>query len=134
LRRILGAGNQEAYQLLQNANGIAYGLAYRAMFAIPLVAPGEKPSWMLRVAAVSGFAMTLLYVILSVFPILDVPNALSFAVEISGLVIGLNLAEALFYLERGDPVKARAGTNGPSRETQCFHAQRGDQHLKKERP
>jgi amino acid transporter len=93
----LGAGNQEAYQLLQNANGIAYGLAYLVMFAIPLVAPGEKPSWLLRVAAVSGFAMTLLYVVLSVFPIIDVPNRLEFAIKISGLVIGLNLAGALFY-------------------------------------
>ncbi len=93
----MGTGNQEAYQLLQNASGIAYGLAYLAMFAIPLVAPGEKPSWILRVAAVSGFAMTLLYVILSVFPIIDVPNRMSFTIKISAVVIGLNLAGALFY-------------------------------------
>ena len=93
----LGAGNQEAYQLLQNASGIAYGLAYLVMFAIPLVAPGEKPSWMLRIAAASGFVMTLLYVILSVFPIIDVPNHFLFAAKISGVVIGLNLAGALFY-------------------------------------
>ena len=93
----LGAGNQEAYQLLQNASGIAYGLAYLVMFAIPLVAPGEKASWILRLAAVSGFLMTLLYVILSVFPIIDVPNRFSFAIKISGLVIGLNLAAALFF-------------------------------------
>ena len=92
-----GAENQEAYQLLQNASGIAYGLAYLVMFAIPLIAPGEKPSRILRVAAMSGFAMTLLNVILSVFPIIDVPNRLSFAIKISGLVIGLNLAGALFY-------------------------------------
>ena len=93
----LGAGNQEAYQLLQNASGIAYGLAYLVMFAIPLVAPGEKPSWILRVAAVSGFLMTLLNMVLSVFPIIDVPNPLSFAIKISGVVIGLNLAGALFF-------------------------------------
>ena len=93
----LGAGNQEAYQLLLNASGIAYGLAYLVMFAIPLIAPGEKPSWILRVAALSGFAMTLLNVILSVFPIIDVPNRLSFAIKISGVVIGLNLAGALFF-------------------------------------
>ena len=93
----LGAGNQEAYQLLLNASGIAYGLAYLVMFAIPLIAPGEKPSWILRVAALSGFAMSLLNVILSVFPIIDVPNRLSFAIKISGVVIGLNLAGALFF-------------------------------------
>jgi amino acid transporter len=93
----LDTGNQEAYQLLQNASGIAYGLAYLAMFAIPLIARGEKPSWMLRAMAVSGFAMTLLYVVLSVFPIIDVPNRALFAIKISGAVIGLNLAGALFY-------------------------------------
>jgi amino acid transporter len=93
----LGAGNQEAYQLLQNAAGIAYGIAYLVMFAIPLLAPGEKPWWGLRVMAASGLAMTLLYVVLSVFPIIDVPNRLLFAIKISGVVIGLNVAGALFY-------------------------------------
>jgi len=77
----LGAGNQEAYQMLLNASGIAYGLSYLAMFAIPLIAPGEKPSWMLRVAAASGFAMTLLFMVLSVFPIIDVPNPALFAAK-----------------------------------------------------
>jgi amino acid transporter len=93
----LGAGNQEGYQLLQNANGIAYGLAYLVMFAIPLAARGEKPSRVLRAAAASGFAMTMLYVILSVFPIIDVPNRLLFAMKIGGVMIGLNLAAALYY-------------------------------------
>ena len=93
----VGAGNQEAYQMLQNASGIAYGLAYLVMFAIPLVASREKSSWILRVAAASGFLMTLLNVVLSIFPIIDVPNRFSFAIKISSVVIGLNLAGALFY-------------------------------------
>jgi len=105
----LGAGNQEAFQLLQNANGIAYGLAYLVMFAIPLVAPGEKPSWGLRVASASGFAMTLLYVVLSVFPIIDVPNRALFAAKIGGVVIGLNLAGALFYWRAGTRRKRALG-------------------------
>jgi amino acid transporter len=102
----MGAGNQEAYQLLQNANGIAYGLAYLVMFAIPLVAYGEKPSWMLRTAAVSGFAMTLLNVVLSVFPIIDVPNPFLFAAKIAGVVIGFNVAGALFFW-RADTLRKR---------------------------
>jgi amino acid transporter len=93
----LGAGSQEAYQLLQNGASIAYGIAYLAMFAIPLIAPGEKPSWMLQVAAASGFAMTLLFTVLALFPIIDVPNRLLFTVKIGGVVIGLNLAGALLY-------------------------------------
>lgn len=103
----LGAGNQEAYQLLLNASGITYGVAYLAMFAIPLVAPGEKPSRLLRVAAASGFGMTLLNVVLSVFPIIDVPNRLSFTLKISGVAIGLNAAGALFYW-RADARRKRA--------------------------
>jgi glutamate:GABA antiporter len=89
----LGAGNQESYQLLQNANGIAYGLAYLVMFAIPLVARGEKPSLALRGAAASGFAMTLLNVVLSVVPIIDVPNRFLFMMKAGGVMLGLNLRE-----------------------------------------
>jgi glutamate:GABA antiporter len=103
----LGAGNQEAFQILQNAMGIAYGMAYLAMFAIPLIAPGEKPPLILRVAAASGFGMTLLNMVLSVFPIIDVPNRLLFAIKISAVVIGLNLAGALLYW-RGDIRRKRA--------------------------
>jgi amino acid transporter len=91
------AANQEAYQILQSANGIAYGLGYLAMFAIPLLAPGEKPTLLLRVAALSGFAMTLLNVVLAVFPIIDVPNPFAFAAKIGGTVLGLNVAGAMFY-------------------------------------
>ena len=93
----MGAGNQEAYQIMQSGSGIAYGLAYLVMFAIPLAARGEKSSWMLRLAAVSGFAMTLLNVVLSIFPIIDVRNAASFAIKTGALVIVLNLAGALYY-------------------------------------
>jgi glutamate:GABA antiporter len=64
----LGAGNQEAYQLLQSAGGVTFALAYLVMFAIPLLAPGEKSSWTLRLASTSGFTMTLLYVVLRFFP------------------------------------------------------------------
>jgi len=103
----LGTGSQEAYQLLQNGSSIAYGIAYLGMFAIPLIAPGEKPSWVLRVAAASGFAMTLLYMVLSLFPIIDVPNRLLFGIKIGAVVIGLNLAGALLYW-RGDIRRRRA--------------------------
>lgn len=103
----IGAGNQEAFQLLLNASGIAYGLAYLVMFAIPLVARGEKPSWMLRAAAVSGFGMTLLFIGLSLFPIIDVPNRWLFTLKIGGSVMGLNLAAAVFYW-RADTRRKRA--------------------------
>ena len=51
------------------------------MFAIPI--PGYAAASMpLRLAALSGFAMTLPCVVLSVFPIIDVPNRLLFTLKI----------------------------------------------------
>jgi len=101
---IAGVGEQEAFQLLENAAGIFYGLTYLVMFAIPLIGlrdAASPPSLFLRLAAASGFLVTLLYVILSIFPIIDVESWTSFAVKISSVVVGLNLAgAALFYNAR----------------------------------
>jgi len=101
---IVGVGEQEAFQLLDNASGIFYGLTYLVMFAIPLFGlrnASSRPSAALRVAAFSGFAVTLLYVVLSIFPIIDVKSWLSFATKISSVVIGLNLVGvALFFTAR----------------------------------
>jgi len=98
---IAGVGEQEAFQLLENAAGIFYGLTYLVMFAIPLVgmrgAERKPPLW-LRVAAGSGFLVTLLYVVLSIFPIIDVTSWLSFAMKISGVVIGLNVVGVGLFL------------------------------------
>jgi glutamate:GABA antiporter len=101
---IAGVGEQEAFQLLDNAAGIFYALTYLVLFAIPLVAfraKSERLPWWLRVASASGFAVSLLYVVLSIFPIIDVTSWLSFAVKISGVVVGLNAVGAgLFFAER----------------------------------
>jgi amino acid transporter len=93
----LGSGNQEAFQLLDNSGGILYAFAYLVMFAIPLIARGEKPSAGVRIAAFSGFAMTLLYVVLAVFPIIQVPNPWMFAAKIIAVVLGLQCAGAAYY-------------------------------------
>jgi hypothetical protein len=57
---VAGAGQQEAFQLLQSAGLIVYALAYLVMFALPLAGRQRKvlrpPSW-LQAASVSGFAM-----------------------------------------------------------------------------
>ena len=93
----LGAGSQEAYQLLNNGAGICYALTYLVMFSIPLLAPGEKASLLVRLAALSGFMMTLLYVVLSVFPIIDVPNRGLFVLKIAVVVVGSNLIGAALF-------------------------------------
>jgi glutamate:GABA antiporter len=101
---IAGVGEQEAFQLLDNAAGIFYALTYLIMFAIPLIGMRRaepRPSFWLRVAALSGFAVTLLYVVLSIFPIIDVASWLAFALKISSVVVALNLiGGALFFAAR----------------------------------
>ena len=46
---------------------------------------------LLRVASLSGLLMTLLYVVLSVFPIIKVENALGFALKIVAVIVVMNL-------------------------------------------
>jgi amino acid transporter len=93
----LGVGIQEAFQLLDNAGGIFYGVVYAALFAIPLLgarALGSRPPLWLRGAAVAGLATSLLYVVLAVFPIIAIPDRLLFAAKILGVLVGANLLGA----------------------------------------
>jgi hypothetical protein len=96
LAGIAGTGRQEAFQLLQNASAIFYGLTYLVMFAIPIRGQAA-PSLSLRLAAASGFAMTLLCVVLSIFPIINVPNRQTFTLKVSFAVIASNGLAALIY-------------------------------------
>ncbi len=92
-----GAGNQEAYQFLLSAALVCYACAYLLMFAIPLLARGEKPSWTVRVAALSGLAMTLLFVVLSVFPIVEEQHPGWFTIRMVAVIGTLQAAGLLFY-------------------------------------
>src|SRR6266513_2973551 len=81
----IGAGIQEAFQLVDNAANVFYGIVYFMMFAIPLFGAGAirsgAPVW-LRVAAFFGAAVSLSAIFFTVYPIIDVPSPLSFAVKI----------------------------------------------------
>ncbi|HTI38514.1 MAG TPA: APC family permease [Vicinamibacterales bacterium] len=89
---IIGVGKQEAFQLLWNAAGIFYALTYLVMFAIPVVgARAVRGGPWLRVAATSGFLMTLLFVVLSILPIVDVVSQAAFAVKISTVIVITNI-------------------------------------------
>jgi glutamate:GABA antiporter len=101
---VVGVGKQEGFQLLWNASAIFYALTYLAMFALPIVGLRRQaeraPVW-LRIAALSGFAMTLLYVVLSILPIVSVTSRLVFAVKISAVVVIANMIGALLFLRNG---------------------------------
>jgi amino acid transporter len=81
----IGAGIQEAFQLVDNAANVFYGIVYFIMFAIPIFGAGAlrsgAPIW-LRIAAICGAAVSLSAIFFTVYPIIDVPSPLSFAVKI----------------------------------------------------
>jgi len=97
---LIGVGEQEAYELLLTWGFTFYGIAYLALFAIPILAPknrGLRPGIWLRCAAASGLLMTLLYVVLSVFPIIDVENSWRYSVKIAAVVLGANMFGWMIY-------------------------------------
>jgi glutamate:GABA antiporter len=97
----LGVGAQEAFQLIDNAAGIFYGVAYLALFAIPICGlrtlPVRAPLW-LRVAASIGLLVTLLYIVLTIVPIVQVESRMEFAAKIIIVTLGANLLGALIFI------------------------------------
>ena len=107
---LIGVGHAEAFQLLFNGSGIFYALTYVVMFAIPLfglrtVAP-RPPVW-LRLASLSGLLMTVLYIVLSVFPIIKVESVSTFALKITMLVVAMNLVGIGILLTADQRTRAR---------------------------
>jgi amino acid transporter len=91
---LVGVGQAEAFQLMFNASGIFYGLTYLVMFAIPLIGlrgVTPRPPWWVKASAASGFLITVLYTVLSLFPIIQVASVGSFALKISIVIVVLNL-------------------------------------------
>jgi amino acid transporter len=101
LTGLIGVGEQEAFQLLWNASGVFYALTYLVMFAIPLLGLKEiskRAPWWLRLAALSGLLMTLLYVGLSILPIVKVESRVEFAMKILGVILIANAVGAAIFL------------------------------------
>ena len=101
LLSLIGVGNQESFQLLFNAGGIFYALTYLVMFSIPLFglrAITPKPPLWLRIAAASGLLMTLLYVCLSIFPIIEVKSSSAFTVKVTAVIVIANAVGAGIFL------------------------------------
>jgi len=108
---LIGVAQAEAFQLVFNASGIFYALTYVVMFAIPLfglrtVTP-RPPMW-LRLASLSGLLMTLLYVVLSVFPIIQVESVSAFALKITMTVVAMNLVGIGILLSANRRAQARS--------------------------
>jgi hypothetical protein len=68
---------------------------------MPLVGnrkPPIKPRIWLRVPAGSGFIVTLLFVALSIFPLIDVLHPASYAWRAVAVVVGANILGGVFYI------------------------------------
>ena len=89
----IGAGIQEAFQLVDNAANVFYGIVYLVLFAIPIAgasAVRRNARLWLRIAAVCGFAVSLLAIFFTVYPIIDVPSRLLFAAKIIAVTVIAN--------------------------------------------
>ena len=104
---LIGVHEQEAFEMLQIWGFTFYGLAYLALFAIPFLARKNsllRGTASLKIAGISGFALTLLFVVLSIFPIIDVSNRLAYSLKTFSVILGANiLALVLFFCSTPSP-------------------------------
>ena len=100
LAALIGVGPQESYELLLTWSFTFYGVAYLALFAIPIFSAKERglrPALWVRIAAASGLLVTLLFVALSIFPVIDVDSSWRYSLKIAGVVLGANVLGWTIY-------------------------------------
>ena len=100
----IGVKAQESNQLLLNGSTIHYGLAYLAMFAIPMVGAsalrGKLPAWLPWVAGL-GFVSTSFSVAMFTYPFVEVVNPGAYAAKILGVGLLSNSLALGLFLVRG---------------------------------
>jgi amino acid transporter len=95
-----GVRPEESFELLLTWSFTFYGIAYLALCAIPIFSPrsrGLRPAAWVRFAAGSGLVVTLLSVVLSISPVIDVGSSWLYSIKIAGGVVGMNLLGVLSY-------------------------------------
>jgi len=96
----IGAGIQEAFQLVDNAANVFYAIVYLSLFALPIFGTSAvrsgAPAW-LRVASLCGCGVSLLAIFFTVYPIIDVPNPLIFGTKIAVVAFIANAIGAAIF-------------------------------------
>jgi len=98
---LVGVKEAEAFQFQDNAANVFYALIYMVLFAIPIVAMkrfGARAPWWLKIAAVLGFAVSVIGAFYTVFPIIEVQSRFLFAAKIIAVVIVANAIGAAIYM------------------------------------
>ena len=101
-----GTGAQEAFQLIAVTGTVVYNIYFGMMLLIPLTAGsrfGKPPSLWIRLAAFSGFLVTLLSTVLSVFPVIDVPHPMLFGIKVTVATLATNLVGIFIYRQARRP-------------------------------
>src|SRR5437588_2413159 len=100
----IGAGIQEAFQLVDNAANVFYGIVYTVLFVIPIAGAAAirsaAPIW-LRIAALCGLSVSLLAIFFTVYPIIDVPSPLIFAAKVTAVTVIANAIGAAIFIGAG---------------------------------
>jgi amino acid transporter len=100
LASTLGVAEQEANQVLVNASSVHYGIAYIALFAIPLFGRRDLrerlPRWAPGVAA-AGLLSSVVAVLIAVHPIVNVVSQTAYAFKIAGTVAVSNAIGVWIY-------------------------------------
>jgi amino acid transporter len=95
-----GTGAQEAFQVINSVGSFGYGWYYLMMFLIPLVAGarfGVTAGGWLKLAAISGFVVTVLAMVFCVLPIVDVASKWVFGAKVAGTWLVLNAVGMAIY-------------------------------------
>lgn len=100
---LIGVGEQEAFQVQDNAATVFYALIYMLLFAIPLFAMrrfgARAPLW-LKIASASAFLVSAIAAFFAAFPITNVANRALFAAKIIAVVVGANIVGVGLYAVR----------------------------------
>jgi amino acid transporter len=105
----IGVREDEAFQTLLMCSFTFYALAYLALFAIPLFSAkskGLRPGPWVQAASFTGFLVTLLFIVLSVVPIIEIGSRARYSLKIVVVVIGANLAAVAYYRARSARLKS----------------------------
>jgi amino acid transporter len=95
-----GTGAQEAFQVINSVGNIGYGIYYVMMFSIPLVVGdrfGVRAGFWLKLAAVSGLAVSLMAMGFMLLPIVDVASKWNFAAKVAGTSLAMNAVGVAIY-------------------------------------